>query len=236
MTLILSGTNGLSDVDGDASTPAVRGTDANTGIFFPAADTIGLSVGGVEAARLVSGLLSVPANSTAASAVRLYEDTDNGTNYVDIIAPSAITSDRTLTLPDSSGTLLTGSISSTSTGSGTASSVASNTYVNIVSSLSLPTNSMIIAYYDISTSGGNVPSDATYGMFISTASNSAGVVAAQNGVGVYPKSGIANCQGTIMYFNRTGSTQSIWLAGQPYAGGGYNTPNYTVTYYIVSFA
>jgi hypothetical protein len=31
MTLILSGTNGLSDVDGDASTPAVRGTDANTG-------------------------------------------------------------------------------------------------------------------------------------------------------------------------------------------------------------
>jgi hypothetical protein len=30
MTLILSGTNGLSDVDGDASTPAVRGTDANT--------------------------------------------------------------------------------------------------------------------------------------------------------------------------------------------------------------
>jgi hypothetical protein len=40
MTLILSGTNGVSDIDGSAATPAIRGTDANTGIFFPAADTI----------------------------------------------------------------------------------------------------------------------------------------------------------------------------------------------------
>jgi hypothetical protein len=54
MTLILSGTNGLSDVDGDASTPAVRGTDANTGIFFPAADTIAFAEGGVEAMRIDS--------------------------------------------------------------------------------------------------------------------------------------------------------------------------------------
>jgi hypothetical protein len=52
MTLILSGTNGLSDVDGDASTPAVRGTDANTGIFFPAADTIAFAEGGAEAMRI----------------------------------------------------------------------------------------------------------------------------------------------------------------------------------------
>ena len=54
MTLILSGTNGLSDVDGTAATPAIRGTDANTGIFFPAADTIAFSEGGVEAMRLDS--------------------------------------------------------------------------------------------------------------------------------------------------------------------------------------
>ena len=54
MTLILSGTDGLSDVDGSAATPAIRGTDANTGIFFPAADTIAFSEGGVEAMRLDS--------------------------------------------------------------------------------------------------------------------------------------------------------------------------------------
>jgi len=54
MTLILSGTNGLSDVDGSAATPAIRGTDANTGIFFPAADTIAFAEGGAEIARFDS--------------------------------------------------------------------------------------------------------------------------------------------------------------------------------------
>jgi hypothetical protein len=65
MTLILSGTNGLSDVDGDASTPAVRGTDANTGIFFPAADTIAFAEGGAEAMRIdSSGNLNIGTNSS----------------------------------------------------------------------------------------------------------------------------------------------------------------------------
>jgi len=54
MTLILSGTNGVSDIDGSAATPAIRGTDANTGIFFPAADTIAFSEGGTEVMRIDS--------------------------------------------------------------------------------------------------------------------------------------------------------------------------------------
>jgi len=54
MSLILDGTNGLSDVDGSAATPALRGTDANTGIFFPAADTIAFAEGGAEAMRIDS--------------------------------------------------------------------------------------------------------------------------------------------------------------------------------------
>ena len=54
MSLILSGTDGLSDVDGSAATPAIRGTDANTGIFFPAADTIAFSEGGTESMRINS--------------------------------------------------------------------------------------------------------------------------------------------------------------------------------------
>ena len=52
MSLILDGTNGLSDIDGSAATPAIRGTDTNTGIFFPAADTIAFSEGGVESMRI----------------------------------------------------------------------------------------------------------------------------------------------------------------------------------------
>jgi hypothetical protein len=54
MSLILDGTNGLSDVDGSAATPAIRGSDANTGIFFPAADTIAFAEGGAEAMRIDS--------------------------------------------------------------------------------------------------------------------------------------------------------------------------------------
>jgi len=54
MSLILSGSDGVSDIDGSASTPAIRGTDANTGIFFPAADTIAFGEGGAEAMRINS--------------------------------------------------------------------------------------------------------------------------------------------------------------------------------------
>ena len=73
MTLILSGTDGLSDVDGTAAAPAIRGTDTNTGIFFPAADTIAFAEGGVEVMRLTSNgdLLLGTTSSTALSTGQL---------------------------------------------------------------------------------------------------------------------------------------------------------------------
>jgi trimeric autotransporter adhesin len=64
MSLILSGTDGLSDVDGSAATPAIRGTDANTGIFF-GADIIGFSEGGTEVARFNADAQFVAAAGTA---------------------------------------------------------------------------------------------------------------------------------------------------------------------------
>jgi hypothetical protein len=69
MTVIISGDDGVSDVDGSAGTPAIRGTDANTGIFFPAADTIAFAEGGAEAMRIDSsgnllvGCTAVPSAS-----------------------------------------------------------------------------------------------------------------------------------------------------------------------------
>lgn len=54
MTLLLNGTTGVSGVDGSATTPAVQGTDTNTGIFFPAADTVSVSTGGSERMRIDS--------------------------------------------------------------------------------------------------------------------------------------------------------------------------------------
>jgi hypothetical protein len=100
MAIILDGTNGVSDVDGSASTPAIRGTDANTGIFFPAADTIAFAEGGVECARFNSsgnlqtiGTISVgnatpstsgagitfPATVSASSDANTLDDYEEGT-------------------------------------------------------------------------------------------------------------------------------------------------------------
>jgi len=66
MTVVIDGTNGVSGVDGTASNPSYEGTDANTGIFFPAADTIAFSEGGTEVARFdSSGNLGIGTSSPA---------------------------------------------------------------------------------------------------------------------------------------------------------------------------
>ena len=67
MTLYLNGTTGISGVDGSAGTPALQGTDANTGISFPAADTIAFNEGGVEAARIDSSARLLVGTSSASS-------------------------------------------------------------------------------------------------------------------------------------------------------------------------
>ena len=54
MAVTINGTTGISGVDGSASTPAVQGTDTNTGIFYPAADTVGVATGGSERVRVDS--------------------------------------------------------------------------------------------------------------------------------------------------------------------------------------
>ena len=68
--------------------------------------------------------IAIGANATGSAYLRLYEDTDKGTNYVDIIAPASITSNRTLTLPDATGTIIT--TASTFAGTGPAFSVYPN--------------------------------------------------------------------------------------------------------------
>jgi hypothetical protein len=54
MTITINGTTGIAGVDGSAGTPSYQGSDTNTGIFFPAADTIAFGEGGAEAMRIDS--------------------------------------------------------------------------------------------------------------------------------------------------------------------------------------
>ena len=81
MSLILSGSDGVSDIDGSASTPAIRGTDANTGIFFPAADTIAFAEGGAEVMRIdSSGNVLVGLTSVLRSGEKLEVGSTAGDN------------------------------------------------------------------------------------------------------------------------------------------------------------
>lgn len=47
-----------------------------------------------------TGAIKIGGNSTQPTPIRLYEDSDNGTNYVGLKAPSSLASSYTLTLPD----------------------------------------------------------------------------------------------------------------------------------------
>ncbi|CAB4139970.1 hypothetical protein UFOVP397_6 [uncultured Caudovirales phage] len=48
MPVIINGSTGISGTDGSAATPAVQGTDTNTGIYFPGNDRIAFAEGGVQ--------------------------------------------------------------------------------------------------------------------------------------------------------------------------------------------
>jgi hypothetical protein len=54
MPITINGTTGIAGVDGSAATPSVQGADANTGMFFPAADTVAVATGGSERLRVDS--------------------------------------------------------------------------------------------------------------------------------------------------------------------------------------
>jgi hypothetical protein len=115
MTLILSGTDGLSDVDGTAAAPAIRGTDANTGIFFPAADTIAFSEGGAEAMRIdSSGNVGI---GTSSPATRLHVF---GAGANSRLENSGATTSTQFTVKNTVGTVTLGLDSSTGGGFGVA--------------------------------------------------------------------------------------------------------------------
>lgn len=67
-------------------------------------------LGGKYYTDILDGATPTPADfkvgngSSTGGSVKLYEDTDNGTNFIAIKAPNAVTTDTTLTLPDGDGT------------------------------------------------------------------------------------------------------------------------------------
>jgi len=54
----------------------------------------------------------IAADATTPTYLDLYEDTDNGSNYVRLIAPTSVAANRTITLPDGTGTVVVNNVSS----------------------------------------------------------------------------------------------------------------------------
>ena len=99
MVITINGTTGIAGVDGSASTPAVQGTDTNTGLFF-GTDTVTIATGGTTAVTVDSGQrtkfpttigvgnatpatsgsgISFPATASASSDANTLDDYEEGT-------------------------------------------------------------------------------------------------------------------------------------------------------------
>jgi hypothetical protein len=89
MSLELSGTTGVKGVAGSVAAPSIVGDDTNTGISFPAADTIKFSTGGVERMQItnsgVSGTgLSAGKILQVVQGTRTSEFSSTSTSYTDL--------------------------------------------------------------------------------------------------------------------------------------------------------
>lgn len=75
--------------------------------FGATAGTTTVLAGSITAsgAASVSQSATISGTSSSPAYIEMFEDTDNGTNKITIIAPSSIASDRTITIPDATGTL-----------------------------------------------------------------------------------------------------------------------------------
>ena len=91
LTSVASAVNFI-DIDngatGEGCTVTCSGGDSNVSFFVQPKGT---------------GVVGILGTADSAAELRLYEDTDNGTNYLGFKAPSAITTSVTFTLPDGDG-------------------------------------------------------------------------------------------------------------------------------------
>ena len=156
----------LIDDSSSASSPALSfDTDTDLGLFRKSANIMGFSSSGTE--QMTFDANGITLNDE--NEVRFTEATSNGTNYVSIKAPSSVTSNRTLTLPDSTGTIATTTnIISTIQGvdlTGLHTLTPASNNVHSLGSTSLRWANIFTNDLDLSNEGGQNDIDGTWGSY-----------------------------------------------------------------------
>lgn len=182
MTVTINGTTGIAGTNGSAGTPAVQGEDTNTGIFFPAADTIAFAEGGAEVARFdSSGNLGIGTTSPTAGYrldVRGQAQIGDGGGNADInfnasnIGRFLIAGTERARI-DSSGNLMvntTGLDSANGTGV-TLQKYANGSYITIAHTTSAGTGEGFMGFYRSSTQIGSITQSGTTGVAYNTTSD-----------------------------------------------------------------
>lgn len=85
------------------------------------------------------GLIALGGTSSTQGRLRLAEDTDNGTNYIELTAPASVASNRTITLPDATTTVVGTDTTQTLTNK----SIAATQLTGTIASTQLPAGSVL---------------------------------------------------------------------------------------------
>lgn len=84
-----------------------RGAGPTTGVTLSSGTKALVAWNGSDfvniSSSVFSGVISVEGTAASGAAIRLFEDTDNGTNYIAFQAPSALAANVTLVFPDTDG-------------------------------------------------------------------------------------------------------------------------------------
>ncbi len=191
-----------------------------------------------------TGVYNFKATADQATKLRLFEDTDNGSNYIEFLTPASLTGNRTITLPDSDITLSTPETpswkfiaSATASASATIdfSSITASSYSAhmIIFNDVAPATDSVDFYFRMSTGASfkSGASDYTYtGYAVSTSGNGA---VTSGGATFIPINDITNKLGTgsnetasgkiIIYNAANASTykriyrEAIWYSDAPVA-------------------
>lgn len=133
VTIKVSGQTGVSIPAGKTVMVYNNSTDVVTAIdYIPALTTPSATITGGTVAGITQ--LDVAGTSAAGANLKLYEDTDNGTNYVSLKAADTIGSNVTFTLPAADGT--SGQVLQTD-GSGTLSFTTPSTGISTGKSIAM---------------------------------------------------------------------------------------------------